>query len=263
MKLHVGYVQTNPLFGVKKFNFDQVRTLLKGVKADLIVLPELFATGYAFTSKEEVAKLSESVEDVTSKFLIELSNDTGAIIVAGFAEKDHNTIYNSSMVVHDNHVIGTYRKVHLYFKEKLWFTPGDKPPGVFEINEEKIGVMICFDWFFPETIRTIALQGASIIAHPANLVLPYCQSAMQTLCLVNRVYAITSNRIGREVRGDDDFSFTGGSQVTSYNGDILSSAPSDEMGVDIVEIEGEETRDKHLNPYNDIFKDRRSDLYKL
>jgi predicted amidohydrolase len=167
------------------------------------------------------------------------------------------------MIVYDNHVIGTYRKVHLYFKEKLWFTPGDKPPGVFEINEEKIGVMICFDWFFPETIRTIALQGASIVAHPANLVMPYCQKAMQTLCLVNRVYAVTSNRIGREVRGDDDFTFTGGSQVTSYNGDVLSLAPSDEMGVDIVEIESEKARDKHLNPYNDIFKDRRPDLYKL
>ena len=263
MKLNVGYVQTNPLFGVKEFNYDQVRTLLKGVRADLIVLPELFSTGYAFTSKGEVAKLAENVDDVTSSFLKELSTETGAIIVAGFTEKENDNVYNSSLIVHKNDVIGTYRKVHLYFKEKKWFTPGDRPPGVFEINKVKIGVMICFDWFFPETIRTIALQGANIVAHPANLVMPYCQRAMQTLCLVNRVYAITSNRIGRETRGDDDFTFTGASQVTSYNGDVLVTAPSDEMGVNVVEIDVSKSQDKHLNPYNDIFKDRRPNLYKL
>jgi predicted amidohydrolase len=86
---------------------------------------------------------------------------------------------------------------------------------------------------------------------------------MQTSSLVNRVYTITSNRIGREARGDDNFIFTGGSQVTSYNGDVLSSAPSDEIGVDIIEIDISKTQDKHLNPYNDIFKDRRPNLYKL
>jgi predicted amidohydrolase len=263
MKLNVGYVQTNPLFGVKEFNYDQVRTLLKGVRADLIVLPELFATGYTFISKEEVAKLAENVDDLTSNFLKELSKETGAIIIAGFAEKENDNIYNSSLIVHKDYVIGTYRKVHLYFKEKEWFIPGDRPPGVFEINKVKIGVMICFDWFFPETIRTIALKGANIVAHPANLVMPYCQRAMQTLCLVNRVYAITSNRIGREIRGNDDFIFTGASQVTSYNGDVLSSAPRDEMGVSVVEINVANTLDKHLNPYNDIFKDRRPDLYYL
>jgi predicted amidohydrolase len=121
--------------------------------------------------------------------------------------------------------------------------------------------MICFDWFFPETVRSLALLGAEIIAHPANLVLPYCQRAMITRCLVNRVFAITSNRIGSENRGDDHFKFTGGSQITSYNGEVLSSAPYDDTYIDVIEIDVEKAKDKKLNLYNDVIKDRRPEFY--
>ena len=123
--------------------------------------------------------------------------------------------------------------------------------------------MICFDWIFPESIRSLALLGADVIAHPANLVLPYCQSAMITRCLVNRVFAITANRIGTEKRGEDNFTFTGGSQITSARGEALSSAPKKEIYSDFVDIDIEQSRNKVLNDYNDIFKDRRPDLYKL
>ena len=95
--------------------------------------------------------------------------------------------------------------------------------------------MICFDWFFPETARSLALLGADIIAHPANLVLPYCQKAMITRCLENRVFAVTANRIGQEKRGEDDFQFTGASQIISYDGKVLSSAPNDKIFVDFEE----------------------------
>jgi len=162
------------------------------------------------------------------------------------------------MIVSKNEVIGTYRKIHLYYKERLWFSPGNKPLRIYEVNKVKIGIMICFDWFFPETIRTLTLLGADIIAHPANLVLPYC---LTTHCLVNRVFAVTSNRIGNEVRGEDDFKFTGGSQITSYNGDILSSAPMDKVYIKFIEIDVIHTRDKKLNSYNDILNDRRPEFY--
>lgn len=261
--MKVGYVQTNPIFGMKEFNFEQVDTLLKNVKANLIVLPELFATGYAFISKEEAFSLGEDVNGPTGNFLLTLSKKTGAIIVAGFAEREEKKLYNSAMAVYKDDIIGVYRKLHLYYKEKKWFLPGNLPLQVIEVNNIKLGIMICFDWFFPETIRSLSLLGAEIVAHPSNLVLPYCQKAMQTRCLVNRVYAITSNRIGSERRGEDEFTFTGGSQITSYNGDILCSAASDEIGVGLVEIEIEKARDKNLNQFNNIFDDRRPKFYRL
>lgn len=259
--MKVGYVQTSPIFGKKKQNFEQVENLLANIKADLIVLPELFATGYTFTSKEEASSLAEDHDGKTAQFLIGIAKMTGAIIVGGYIEKEREKFYNSAMIVSSKGVIGSYRKIHLYYKEKLWFSPGDKLLKIYEIGGIKIGIMICFDWIFPETARTLAFLGADIIAHPANLVLPYCQNAMVTRCLENRIFAITSNRIGEEKRGPDRFKFTGKSQITSYNGEILSSAPNDKIYADFVNIDIKKARSKRLNEYNDLFKDRRFNFY--
>jgi predicted amidohydrolase len=257
----VGYVQFSPRFGNKEENFKKVNSLINGVKAELLVLPELFATGYTFISKEEALSLAENRVGDTARFLQSVSKKTEAIIVGGFIEKDGNEIYNSSLIVNKEGVKGTYRKIHLYFKEKLWFSPGNQNLEVYQIESINIGIMICFDWMFPETMRTLALKGADIIAHPANLVMPYCQKAMVTRCLENRVYGITANRIGIENRGDDNFKFTGGSQITSYDGEILSSAPNNQDLVDIVEIDVQHARVKSLNEKNNLFGDRREDLY--
>lgn len=259
--MKVGYIQTNPIFGNKEKNFREIENLSVNLKADLFVLPELFATGYTFTSKEEVYSLAENTKGKTSQFLIELAKNTGATVVGGFPEKEGDKLFNSALIVSENGVIGTYRKLHLYYKEKLWFNPGDKPLRIYSINGVNIGIMICFDWIFPETTRTLALLGANIIAHPANLVLPYCQKAMVTRCLENRVYAITANRIGQEKRGEDNFKFTGGSQITSYNSSILSSAPLDKLFVGTAEIDINLTRNKKLNEYNDLLGDRRNEFY--
>jgi predicted amidohydrolase len=259
--MKIGYIQTNPIFGNKDHNFKEIERLTINLKADLIVLPELFATGYTFISKEEAISLSEDIEGETSQFLMNVANSTGAVVIGGFAEKEGESIYNSAMIVSREEVLGTYRKIHLYYKEKLWFSPGDKSLQIFKVNGVKIGIMICFDWIFPETARSLALLGADIIAHPANLVLPYCQKAMVTRCLENRVFSITANRIGQENRGEDSFKFTGGSQITSYNGEILSSAPDNEIFLGFVEIDIEKARDKKLNRFNDIFGDRRKNFY--
>ncbi len=260
--MKIGYIQNSPLFGEKKKNFNQVRKLIGDIKSDLIVLPELFATGYTFTSKEEVRNLAETSQEETANFLKEISTKTGAVIVAGFIEKDDGKNYNSSIMVYKTKVIDTYRKIHLFNKEKLWFTPGNKKLQVHNINGMKIGIMICFDWIFPEVSRTLALIGAQIIAHPSNLVIPYCQQAMTTRCLENRVFAVTANRIGNEKRGRDDFTFTGGSQITSFDGKILSSASKDKTSVDIVEIDITKANNKMINKYNDVLKDRRGEFYK-
>jgi predicted amidohydrolase len=259
--MKVAYIQTSPIFGEKEKNFKQVSKLASKIKADLLVLPELFATGYTFISKEEAESLSEGFDGQTARFLKILSKKTSATIVGGFIEKDNDKLFNSAMIVSDSELLGVYRKLHLYYKEKLWFSLGDKPLEVYKINGVNIGIMICFDWFFPETTRSLTLLGADIIAHPANLVLPYCQKAMITRCLENRVYAVTANRIGQERRGEDNFKFTGESQITSYDGKILSSAPPDKTSINLTEIDIEKARDKKLNKFNDIINDRRKKFY--
>ncbi len=261
--MKIGYVQSSPRFGEKQKNFKEIYNLLKGIRADLIVLPELFATGYTFTSKEEAARLAETEQGETAEFLKQLSASTGAVIVGGFAEKDGNKTYNAVMTVHQNKVINVYRKIHLFNKETLWFSPGNRPFPVLKVKNMKIGIMLCFDWFFPEASRTLALKGAQVIAHPTNLVLPYCQKAMVTRCLENRVFAVTANRIGSEKRGGDEFTFTGGSQITSFDGKILSSAPKNKSSVDLVEVDLAKADNKKINQYNDLFKARRVEFYKL
>ncbi|MFO7616705.1 MAG: nitrilase-related carbon-nitrogen hydrolase [Bacteroidales bacterium] len=257
-----GFIQNDPVFGDKQHNFKQVFALAGNIRADLLVLPELFATGYTFTSVDEAASLAEPVDGPTAQFLSELSSLTGAAVVAGFIEQDGKALYNSSLIVSGNQTLGTYRKIHLFNREKLWFSTGNKAPEVFEAAGCRIGVMICFDWFFPETARTLAFKGAQVIAHPSNLVMPYCQRSMPVRCLENRVFAITANRIGREIRGPDDFHFTGASQVTGHKGDILLQAPTDRPHVALVEFDPALADDKNLNDHNHLFNDRRTDLYR-
>ncbi|MFX0062175.1 MAG: nitrilase-related carbon-nitrogen hydrolase [Candidatus Hermodarchaeota archaeon] len=264
--MRVGYVQSEPIFGNRKNNFHQIQQLIKNERADLIVLPELFATGYAFQSKEEAEQSGEPAEDgPTSEFLIQIAKQTGAVVVGGFIEKTTDTIYNAALMVSKDGVIDTYRKIHLFYKEKMWFSPGNKHYKVYNIRktDAKIGMMVCFDWIFPEVTRTLAKLGADIIAHPANLVLPYCQKAMVTRCLSNRVFAVTANRIGKEKRGEDDFQFSGLSQITAYNGEILASAPIDSVSVGFVDIDVKKARNKFVTEYNNVFQDRRTKYYKL
>lgn len=261
--MKTGFIQHSPVFGDKQSNFALVEALAKGITADLLVLPELFATGYCFVSADEVREFSEGPGEETSDFVIRLAAVTGGAVVAGFIERDYGNYYNSAMLADKRGVIATYRKIHLFNKEKLWFSPGNRQAAVHKIAGVGIGMMICFDWIFPETCRSLALQGAQVIAHPSNLVLPWAQTAMVTRCIENRVFAVTANRIGREQRGTDDFSFTGQSQVTGCFGEILSSAGNDEACSRIIDIDPLKALDKSVNLYNDIFNDRRNELYTL
>jgi len=257
----VGYIQNAPRFGNKEENFKQVENLTRGLKADLLVLPELFATGYTLISRAEAVQMAESNEGGTARFLMKLSDATGAVVVGGFIEQEGDQIYNSALMVYGNSVIGSYRKIHLFYHEQFWFSPGNKPLPVYEVKGMKIGMMICFDWMFPETMRTLVLRGAQIVAHPANLVLPYCQYSMVTRCLENRAFAITANRVGRETRGNDDFLFTGKSQITDVEGKILASGDIDTPQVALTEIDIHRADNKDINSINNWVSDRRPEFY--
>ncbi|MCX7983357.1 MAG: acyltransferase [Bacteroidetes bacterium] len=258
--MKVGVVQTNPLFGEVDKNISSAIDLMKLEKADVYVLPELFATGYSFISQDEVQSLAEESNGPTYQRMADFAYEQKCYIAYGFPEKDIN-IYNSAALVGPDGLIGIYRKVHLFNQEKLFFTPGNLGFEVFNTPIGKIGLMICFDWIFPESARTLALRGAQIIAHPSNLVLPYCPDAMVTRCLENRVYTITANRIGYEHRGGNEYTFIGTSEIVSPHGDILVRLSKSEVGMKVVEIDCRVADNKAINQWNHLFGDRRPEYY--
>ena len=263
--IQTGFVQTNPEFGAVDKNLNHTKKLWGERKADLLVLPELFNTGYQFQSLDEARTLSESIPDgATTRYLLDWARESGMVIVAGLAEREGAALYNSAVIVGPKGLIGKFRKAHIFDTENNFFQPGDLPFTVFDAGFAKIGIMICFDWRFPETARTLALQGADVIAHPANLVLPHCPQAMVTRCLENRVYAITADRAGIEQRlPGETLTFIGQSQVVDPDGNVLIRASENKEEAHVVDIDPEKARNKKINERNDLFADRREDLYRV
>lgn len=260
--MKVGFLQFAPVFGEIESNLDKVASMLDQVDADLIVLPELFNTGYLFTSRGEAERLAEEIPaGKTTRVLAELARKQRLHIVAGICEKDGGNLYNSAILVTPRGYEGRYRKVHLYHEETLWFQPGNEGFKVFDTGICRLGIMICFDWFFPEAARALALQGAQIICHSANLVLPFCQDGMVTRCLENHVFAVTANRTGADRREDKELRFTGKSQITGPAGAVICRAGSDTEEIGIVDIDVQEADDKDLNRYNNLFTGRRPEFY--
>ena len=261
--MKVGFVQNCPEFGNIQVNLDRVEKMLAGQVADLLVFPELFSTGYRFKNMDEAYQYGESVPDgQTTNFLISQAKKINTYIIAGLVEVDKEYVYNSSVIVGPCGFIGRYRKIHLFDTEKACFHNGLEAPPIFDLNGIKVGVMICFDWRFPEVARLLALKGAEVIAHPSNLVLPHCPQAMITRSLENRIYAVTADRIGSESRvPNESLHFIGQSQVVDPDGNILIRASETNEEVQIVDIDVDKARTKFLNSANDIFKDRRPDLY--
>lgn len=236
---------------------------LESIDCDLVVLPELAMTGYQFCSLEEVAGLAESVPDgLTTQRLVEFAKRRNCHVVAGLAENHAGAYFNSAVLVGPSGFIGVYRKVHLFFEETLFFSPGDLGFQVWDIGLCHIGLLICFDWFYPEAARTLALKGADVLCHPSNLVLPHCPDAMVTRCLENRVFSITANRIGEESRGGKpSLRFIGNSEIISPAGKIVHRAAEKQSELTLLDIDPLQARDKTLNPYNDLLRDRRPQYY--
>ncbi len=268
--MRVGYVQTAPRFGEVESNLCRAEALMSK-KVDLWVLPELFASGYQFVSHAEVKKFAETIPDgPTTQRLITIAQKQNCHIVAGIAEKKGGCVYNSAVLVGPTGLLSHYRKIHLFSEEKRWFSPGNMPFPVHPIpvtessgeSLVKVGIMICFDHLFPEAARTLAIRGAEIIAHPANLVIPgYARLTMRVRAMENGVFTITANRIGTEARTEKRLHFTGESQIISPRGKVLVCSENDIEAVQVVEINTALARDKALTPDNDLLADRRPEFY--
>ena len=266
--MKAGFLQYNPIRLDVARNLRTVEQMITGESADLIVLPELFATGYCFESAAEAKGVSESLEDRDAPTLTALrawAARLDATIVAGYAELVSGELYNSAVVVDRRGIVGNYRKVHLYYKEKTIFLPGSGF-GVFDLADRsgatyRLGVMICFDWYYPEAARSLALLGADVIAHPSNLVRKDCPRSMPIRALENHVYTITASRTGTENLGGESVTFIGKSHACNPDGEVIASADADESCFRVFEIDPVSARDRQITPLNDLLRDRQSDAY--
>ncbi|MBD3348726.1 MAG: hypothetical protein GF400_05980 [Candidatus Eisenbacteria bacterium] len=261
--MRIAVVQMRPAFGDVEGNARRAVSMIESERADLYVLPELALSGYLFESKEEATSLAQEPSDPVFDEISEAGRSAGATVVVGFAEKAGEGLYNSAILLAPDGARFVYRKVQLFAGEKDIFEPGDEPPRVIEVEGVRLGMMICFDWIFPEVARTLALGGAQILCHSANLVLPYCQDAMVTRCIENRVFAATANRVGGEARAGQELTFTGMSEIVAPDGEVVVRADVESEGVLVAGVDPGRADDKQVTPRNDLFSDRRPEIYRL
>lgn len=260
--MKIGYCQFAPVLGDTSASLDWLKRLMPDDdQIDLLVLPELCNSGYNFESSEQARSSAEVPGDsALVDFLQSWCVAHDAHVVTGFNELDGDRLFNSALLIGPEGLCGTYRKLHLFLNEKDHFQPGNAGLPVFEVRGVKVGMLICFDWQFPEAWRVLALKGADIICHPSNLVLPkHCQRALPTYALINRMFIITANRIGTE----GVLTFTGRSTIASPNAEVLSEASADSEEVALVDVDIALARDKHITVRNHVLNDRRPDQYSL
>jgi predicted amidohydrolase len=239
--------------------------------ATLIVLPELCATGYAFATRAEAYAHAEDVPSGdTVRVWEEFARARGVHLVGGLVERDGVRLYDTAVLVGPNGYVGRYRKTHLWNTEKLWFTPGDLGCPVFDTPIGRIGLLVCWDIWFPEVPRLLALQGADIICSSNNWVWTpppifdssgRCMATYLTMTAahVNNVVIAAANRIGT----DRDARFLGCSLIAGTNGwPIGEVAGSDEERILTADIDVVASRSAPIwNNLNDLVRDRRTDLY--
>ena len=259
-QMEIGFIQFQPhLANVSKTILDLENLIDAADSSDLIVLPELCNSGYNFENYQMAWDTSEEIsQSPFIEFLVSKASEHNLFIASGFNERDKDLLYNSAVLVGPKGVVGKYRKLHLFMNEKDFFAPGNVGLPIFDIGICKIGMLVCFDWIYPEVWRILTLKGADIICHPSNLVLPgLAQRGIPIHALINRIYIITANRIGQE----RDLKFTRLSTIADPKGDVLLQLSEDEKEVGTVKIDITLARNKNITPRNNIFTDRRPDEY--
>lgn len=239
--------------------------------ANLLVLPELCNTGYTYCNRTEAYALAEAVpEGPTVQAWQAFAQKHGVYLAAGMAEREGTYLYDTAVLVGPDGYLGKYRKAHLWNCEKLWFRPGDLGFPVFETPIGRIGLMICWDVWFPEVPRLLALQGADIICSLNNWVWTppplfddtgKCMASYLTMTAAhtNNVFIAAANRVGTD-RGER---FLGCSLIASTQGWPLGKvAGSEEEIILQADIDLVSARSAPIwNSLNDLPRDRRADLY--
>ncbi len=227
----IAVVQFHPLLGNVTENLERMGKMIEQIchtqKVDLLVLPELATTGYE--NGVNFTDLAEQIPGYTTNYLGKLAGDYHVHIAFGMVVKHkvESVIYNSALLLGpDGEPMGEYRKIHLKGEEKMAFRGGFKLP-VFETDFGKVGLLIGWDLAFPEAARSLALDGAEIIAVCANWEKPHVEEWRTYLiarALENAVYIAGSNRIGDEYT----YSFFGESMLIGPRGELYGQMPKGE-----------------------------------
>jgi predicted amidohydrolase len=238
--------------------------------ARLVVLPELSDSGYVFADADEARSLaSPAASSATLREWRSLAAAHDLTIAGGFCELGpEGQLYNSAAIVDASGTLAVYRKAHLWDAEKTIFTPGDAAPPVVELSFGNVGLMICYDLEFPEWVRIAALRGADLIAAPVNW--PASGSpappgersgevvTAQAAASANGVFIAIADRCRTE-RGVE---WVGGSVILRRGGyPIAGPVSEDRATVLTATIDPQRARDKRISDHNDLFADRRPDLY--
>ena len=252
--------------------------------AEIVLLPELFERPYFCQERRyeyyEYAQTAE--ENPAVRHFSRVAAELGIVIPVSFYEKEVNNTYNSVAVLDaDGKNLGIYRKTHIpddhYYQEKFYFTPGDTGFKVWDTRYARIGVGICWDQWFPETARGMAVQGAEILFYPTAIgsepilevdSMPHWRRCMQGHSACNIVPVVAANRIGEEkvtpseANGHQESSlvFYGSSFVTDATGEIVTHASRDKE--EIVYGESDLDADADLRVSWGLFRDRRPEIYK-
>ncbi len=244
--------------------------------ANIILLQELFQTPYfCIQYDEDIFKLAQTFENNSLiNEMSEVAKKHKVVLPISFFEKDNNAYFNSIAVIDaDGKVLGKYRKSHIPdgagYLEKYYFNPGDTGFKVWKTAFGKIGIGICWDQWFPEAARIMALKGAEVLFYPTaigdEIMSTYdsseaWQTVMQGHAAANIMPVVASNRIGSEsVKGQVN-GFYGKSFICNRSGKIISEASKDKEEIIVAEIDTEEN---HLFRRNwGLFRDRRPELYK-
>ena len=252
--------------------------------ANIILLPELFERQYFCQERryEYYAYAKETLDNDAVKMALELSRESNILILVSFYELSGNSTYNTLAYVEDGKLLGTYRKTHIpddhYYQEKFYFTPGNTGFKVFDTKHGRIGAGICWDQWFPETARCLALNGAELIFFPTAIgsepILnvdssSHWQRVMVGHAAANIVPVIAANRIGLETvepciengNQSSSLNFYGSSFMTDERGEIVTSASRDKEEILYHEYDLDKIREDRLAW--GLFRDRRPDTYKI
>ena len=246
--MKIGYLQYAVIQRDREANLNYIEERLKNKTFDLVVLPELFTSGYAFDTKEEILPFVENIEDSpTINRLTKIANQARGYIVGTIPELSNNKIYNTAITVGPEGLISTFRKIHITDYEQPIFSAGSSIE-VCKCNTTCIGTMICFDCWFPPLSSKLRQLGAQIICHPSCFGGEVTPTIIPIRALENQCFIISCNRIGEELFDGVLESYRGESQIVNPDGKVLIQADNKEQLV-FIEIDLTEVNNPKFGSY--------------